>query len=158
MAPGRLHEVEIVAGGQDSHVTPAGRLSQRFLAAPGLDHDVLGYTRMQHFVPPNHLLAVLLNQRTNALIEVTLEVGISLHAVLRHVGTDARIRVPLLAVDLVAADVEVLVREERRHLSDKAVEELVNLLTRGIYGGVEDAPVTLDRVRTRAACQLGIPD
>src|SRR5215470_12959068 len=64
--------------------------------------------------------------------------------------------IPFFPVYLVAADVKKLVGEELRHLADEFVKELVGALARGIHCGVEYAPLALDRIRSRPACEIGI--
>src|SRR6185369_8634223 len=75
-----------------------------------------------------------------------------------HERLDGGIAVPLLALVLVAADVQVVVREERGHLAQKRFEKLVDFFARRIEGGLEDSRATLDRVWTRRAAELGITD
>ena len=90
------------------------------LPAPGLDHDVLRQVGLQDFVPADHDLAVLLQQLLHALVEVRLQPVRCLQVVLLANAWMRADCVPLLAVDFVAADVEVRVGEERRHLADEA--------------------------------------
>ena len=76
---------------------------------------------------------------------------------LAHVGLDLRVRVPLFAVALVAADMEVGVGKERRHLPQKLIEKLERAFARRVHGRVHDAPAVRNLVRARAAGQLWIP-
>ena len=61
---------------------------------------------------------------------------------------------PLRILHLVAADVEVAVGEEGRHLAEKAVEHLVGLFARGVERGFEDTPSPLNLVGPGRARQL----
>src|SRR5580692_6900171 len=75
-------------------------------------------------------------------------------------GTHERLNrwicVPLFSVDLIAANVKVLVRKKFRHLADEGVEKFVGPLLSRIHGWVEDAPLAFNLIRARAAGQLWI--
>ena len=71
-------------------------------------------------------------------------------------GDEALRLVPVLAVHLVAPDVEVRVGEEGSHLAEEAVQEVEHLLPGGIQGGVHDPPLPLDRVRAGHRGELGV--
>ncbi len=113
---------------------------------------------MEHLVPADHLLAVLLHDRQQPPVEVRLQRVRVGEVVLLHERRDAFVRHPLLAFVLVAADVEVGVREERGHLAEEPVEELVDLFARRIERGLHDSPRALDAVRPRRAAELGMAD
>src|ERR1700730_5947630 len=74
-----------------------------------------------------------------------------------HEGLDFRIRIPLLAVYFVAANVEELVGEETGHLADEFIEKPVSLFPGRVHGGIEDSPLALNFVRSGPAGQFGIP-
>src|SRR5690348_7390683 len=65
---------------------------------------------------------------------------------------------PLRALHLVAADVEEVIGKQRSHFTNESVQEFVNGLARGVHGGIEDAPFTLDLVWAGRAGQLRISD
>ncbi len=65
-----------------------------------------------------------------------------------------RIRVPLLAVNFVAPDMEVCVGEKLGHFFDELVEELVGGLARWI----DDRIAAFERERSGAAGEIGISD
>src|SRR6185295_11583401 len=71
-------------------------------------------------------------------------------------GLNLWIAVPLLAFILVAANMHVSVREQRRHLTQKAVKEFVRLVTGGVECRLKDTYAALDLVWTRCAAQLGM--
>ena len=73
-----------------------------------------------------------------------------------HELLNFRIRVPLFAVNFVSTDVEKLVREKLRHLTNKLVEKFVRAFARGIHRWVEHSPLPLNRVRSGRAGQIGI--
>ena len=75
---GRLHEVQIVARREDTHVALARGAGERLLAAPGLHHNVLGQSGVQNLVPPNRLLAVLLDNAEHAPAEIGLQIVVGL--------------------------------------------------------------------------------
>jgi hypothetical protein len=61
--------------------------------------------------------------RAHAVEELGLELLFRLQPVCIHEGLDLGIGLPVRAGDLVASDVEILVREQRRHLPEEAIEE-----------------------------------
>src|SRR5277367_5361124 len=77
---------------------------------------------------------------------------------LAHVLLDSRVCVPLFAVALVAADMEVGVGKQGGHFAYEAIEKLVGAFTRGVHSGVEDAPVPLDEIRPFATGEVGVAD
>ncbi len=89
-------------------------------------------------------------------IEIGLQVVVGLQAVLAHEVLDIRVLVPLLAVDLVAADVEVEVWEEFGHFADEGIEKRVRCFARGIDRRIKDAPLALDLIRAGRAGEFGI--
>src|SRR5579871_4542156 len=109
---------------------------------------------MKNFVPADHDLVVLCQDLFQALIEIRLQVLIVLHAVGVNVFLNLRIRVPLLAVDLVAADVEIGIGKQLGHFGDEFVEELVGLFA----GWIEDRIALFERKGAWAACEFGISD
>ena len=111
---------------------------------------------MEDLLPSDRLLPVLLEDGDHAFIEVDLEVLIRLHAVALLEGRHGRARVPLLAVDFVAPDVEIGVRKQRGHLAEEAIEEQIHGLVCGIERRVEDAPRPLDFERPLAGRQRRI--
>src|SRR5215475_13257123 len=75
-----------------------------------------------------------------------------------HELLNFRICSPLFPVYLVAADVEKIIVEKLCHLSDESVEKLVGALACRIHGGVEHAPLALDGIRSKPACEIRISD
>src|SRR6185312_6355022 len=57
---------------------------------------------------------------------------------------DIRIPIPFLAVDLISADVEVVVWEKTGHFSNERVKELVGSIAGGIKGGIKHSPIPFD--------------
>src|SRR5207245_10337031 len=107
----RLHMIETIPGRADPRITEPCSFRQRLLPAPRLDDDVFVKAAVEDFVPANHSLAVCSHDGLQAPVEICLERAIVFDAVLAHESLDAWITVPLLAVHLVAADVEVLIRK-----------------------------------------------
>src|SRR6185295_18897300 len=106
---------------------------------------------MEYFLPANHFLTVLLKNLQDLLIEVSLQRVVVLNPFLFHEGLNLWIAVPLLAFILVAANVHVGVRKQRRHLTQKAVKEFVCLLAAGIECRLKNAYAALDLIWTRRA-------
>src|SRR5579864_1592398 len=75
-----------------------------------------------------------------------------------HELLDFGIGVPLFAVDLIPAHMEITVGKQVRHLIHELVEKLISALARGVHGGVVDAPGALDLVGAGGAGQLGVAD
>jgi hypothetical protein len=87
---------------------------------------------MQDVIPANHLLAMLEHNFRESAVEVSLQVVIALQLVFTHEDLDPRISVPLPSRYLVATDVQIFVREQLDHLTQKRIDALINLLSRGI--------------------------
>src|SRR6266542_2527375 len=73
-----------------------------------------------------------------------------------HELLDLRIAVPLLAVYLVASDMEEPVRKKFRHLADELVEKFVSALTRGIHCGIKYTKLPPDGIGPRPAGEIRI--
>ena len=101
---------------------------------------------------------MLAHDLLHSLVEIGLQIVVVLQLVGMHEILNLWIGVPLLAVYLVASDVKELVREESGHFTNKCVEKLVGFLAGRIHGGIEDAPLAFDFIRSRPAGQLGIAD
>ncbi len=158
MAGGGPSEIEVIAVRKDPAIALLCGRSERSGAAPGLDGDVFRQTRIQNFVPANHALAMLLNDGLEPLVEIGLQRLVALDAVRAHELLNLLVRVPLLAVHLVASNMKKLIGKKSSHLSDELVKEFVGLLACGIHGGIENAPAAFDLVRPRAARQFGVAD
>src|SRR3984893_1939918 len=111
---------------------------------------------MQNLIPPDHDFVVLRQDLLQALIEVGLQVLVAFHAVCVNEGLNLRILIPMLAVHLVSANVEVGVGKEFGHLPDEFVEEFVGLFSGGISDRVRS--LGIDFERTGTAGKLGISD
>src|SRR3984893_11364102 len=83
---------------------------------------------------------------------------IVLNAFVLHEGLYLRIFVPLLAFVLISADVDIRVREKRRHLTKTRIENIVNLLARGIERRLKNSRSAFNRVGTRRTAQLRVTD
>src|SRR6266851_2740729 len=67
---------------------------------------------------------------------------------------DRRIGVPMLAIDLVSANVKVGVGKKLTHLVNELVEKFVSAFLRGIGNGIRT--FWIDLVGAWATCQFGI--
>ncbi len=81
---------------------------------------------MQNFVPAHHDFVVLGHDFLQALVEVGLQVLIVFHAVGVEECLNLRIRVPLLAVDLVASDMKIRVGEKPSHFGNELFQKFVS--------------------------------
>ena len=158
MKVGRLHQVDVIAVGEDAHVALLRRLHHRFLAPPGMDHRSFGKIGMEDLVPADHFFAVLSDNFQNALIEITLQRMIVRDVVLFHERLDILVGVPVLAVVLIAPDMQIFIREQPGHLGEELIEEIIDRVAGGIEYRVHDAPVALDGVRSRSAAQFRVTD
>ncbi len=113
---------------------------------------------MQNLVPTDHLLSILLKDLEQTRVEVSLQRVIVLDPFLFHVRLDRRIPVPLFTFVLIATDVKVVVRKQRRHLAQKRLEEFVDFLARGIESGFKNTGSSFNRVWTRRASEFRITD
>src|SRR5260370_3087955 len=85
---------------------------------------------MQDLVPAHHDPAVPLDDLLQPLVEVRLQIMPILEMMLAFELTDLLVPRPLLAVHLIAADVEVLVGKQARHLPDEITEEVRGVTSR----------------------------
>src|SRR5205823_10430443 len=123
-------------------------VGQRLLPAPRLNNDALWQVGTKDLIPAFHRFSALRHNFLNARVEIRLQIGVALQAVATHELLDFWIRVPLLAVYFVSANVKKLIGKQLRHFSDKSVEKFVSALAGGIHRRIEDAPLALDGVRT----------
>src|SRR6266404_2129981 len=149
-------QVQIVAVRKDSAETLLCRQGERRLPPPGLNHDVLRHARHQHFVPADNDFSVFDHQLLDAPAEIRLQRVVVLDSVVSYVRLNLRVRVPFLAVDLVAADMKEVIREDLCHFTNQVIEKLVDFLVGRVHRGIEDSPPALDSVRTLSAGQLGM--
>src|SRR5258708_30417385 len=96
-------------------------------------------------------------QLLDAPAEIGLQRFIVLDPMRLHERLNLWIGIPLFAIDLVAANVKIVVRKNSGHLTDQVIEKLVDFLVRGIHSRVEASPLALDGVRSFAAGPLPIP-
>ncbi len=113
---------------------------------------------MQNLVPAFHQLSVFGHDLQDAPIEVGLqrvEIG---QLVSLHESFDRGALRPLaLFRYFVAADVEIGVGEQTRHLADESVEKCVGGFARRIHGRDENAGLAYDLVGSFAAGEIRIP-
>jgi hypothetical protein len=79
--------------------------------APRLNEDVARKILVKDFVPARHLLALLIQDRQNAFIEVRLQSRLIAEVLLLNERMDPGILLPVFVSDLVATNVQVLIRE-----------------------------------------------
>ena len=77
-------------------------------------------------------------------------------ALFLHKDLDILVFVPLFRVNLIAADVDVRVREQGFHFRDQGVDKPVDILIERIHGGFVYAPAGLRPVGAGGGHQLGI--
>ncbi len=153
---GRPYVVQIVAGREDSAIALGGGVGQRIGPAPGLNHGIPRQIGAEDFVPPDHVLAVPLQDLQHALVEIRLQRQRVFQVVRLGEGLHLLGLAPRLAVDLVAAHVKKRVGEKAGHLPDEAIEEGVDRFAGGVEHRVEHTEVASDLERARAGGQLGI--
>ena len=153
-----LIEIEIVSRGQQAAISFGGRGRERLLPTPGLDHDALGQPRIQDLVPPHHDFSVLVHERLHPLVEVSLERIIIFYPVRPHERSDGRVRAPLHSVHFIAADVEVPIGKQMRHLADEFIQKPVGSLLGWVHGGIKDSPFAFDRIGAFAAGKFRVAD
>ena len=119
-----------------------------------MNDDGLGQFRVQHLIPSDHDFVVLAQYLLQASIEIRLQILIIFHAVRTDEGLDFGIRIPMLAIYFVSANVEVGIREELSHLGNELVEKFVSCLPGRICDGIDG--VRFDCVRTGIAGEFRI--
>ena len=92
----------------------------------------------------------------NAFGEISLKLGIVLQRMRMHELLNSRIRIPLLAIYFVAANVKELVGKQLRHLSDELVEKFISAFASRIHRGIENTPFAFDGIRPRTTRQVWI--
>ena len=90
-----------------------------------------------------------------ALVEVGLQILVVLHVVSVDEFLNFRVRVPLLAVNLVAPNVKVSIGKELGHFRNELFQKLVTRLSRGIHDRID--PSSFQRVGAGTAGEFGIP-
>ena len=113
--------VQIIPIGEDSHVSLFGNLGQGFRTTPALHNHVCGEFRMKDLIPSHHLFPMFFYDGLDAFVEISLQVMIVLHPMLLFEGADIRIGVPMFTVDLISADMKIVIRKQPGHLADKDV-------------------------------------
>src|SRR5882762_1738751 len=83
---------------------------------------------------------------------------IVLDALLLHESLDRWVLVPLLAFVLISSNVDICVREKRRHLTKKRIEKLVNLFARGIERRLKNSRAAFNCVGTGCTAELRVTD
>src|ERR1700720_3768424 len=91
---------------------------------------------MQDFVPSNHQLVVLGQDLLQTLIEIGLQILVILHSMRLNERLNLRIGVPVLAIDLVSANVKLGVGKKLAHLVNELVEEFISAFLNGIGKGI----------------------
>src|SRR5579872_4141853 len=99
---------------------------------------------------------MLAYNRLHPRVEVRLKVLIGLHPVGAHERLNTWIRIPLLPVNLVTANMEKLIRKKFAHLPDEGVEKLIGSLLGWIHCRIEDAPLAFNLIGSGSAGQLRI--
>jgi hypothetical protein len=111
---------------------------------------------MQDLVPSHHVLAVLLQNLEQPLVEINLQPVRPIQLMLFRERLDSFRILPLLPVHLIAANMHVRIGKQRRHLAKERIQKLICLLARRIHDVVEDPPRALDPRRPFHTHQLGI--
>src|SRR5437868_4079734 len=156
MTGGRPHQINVVTVGRNSSVALLGSGGKGFRPAPRVDDDVFRHTGREDLIPSDHHLVVLADNLLYASREVGLQRGIIFESMRFHELLNFGVCVPLLAIDLVAADVKIVIGEKLCHFADKLLKEVVGVIACRIHRGIEYAPASLDLVGAGGACQVGI--
>ena len=156
MIGGGLGLVEIETGGENALVAVLRHLPQRVLALPGLDQNAFRQVGMIDLVPADHLPVVLLKDRLQFTVEVRLQRVAVRQPVVAHEILDCGIRFPLAVVDLVTADMQIRIGEDRRQFADHRVGKSVSCVFCRIQHRLQHAPVAFHGVRSRRAHQLRV--
>src|SRR5260370_7950664 len=91
---------------------------------------------MQDIDPAHNDPAVPVDDLMQPLVEVRLQIMPILEMMLAFELTDLLVPRPLLAVHLIAADVEVLVGKQARHLPDEIIEEVIGVVARRFHRSI----------------------
>src|SRR5258708_6759657 len=110
---------------------------------------------MQDFFPPNPFLSLLLQ---DSLIERGLGGVIVFDPFLLNEGLNLRIAIPLFALVLVTADMQVGIREEGSHLAQKNIKKFVGGFSCRVEGRLKDARGAFNLIRTGGTSQFRIAD
>ena len=132
MIGGGLGLVEIETGRENALVAVLRHLPQRVLPLPGLDQNAFRQVGMIDLIPADHLPVMLLKDRFQPAVEIRLQRVAVRQPVVAHEVLDRGVRFPLAVVDLIAADMQIRIGEDRRQFADHRVSKGVGCLFSGI--------------------------
>ena len=146
MRRSRVHQIQVVAIGENPSIAAPGGIGEGILAAPRLDHRFFRQRGIENLIPADHYLAVLPHNLLQVAAEVCLQFFITFQTVRAHEFLDLGICVPLLAVHLIAADVEVSVGKKFCHFPNEFIHQFVGAVLSRIHGRIENSPLTFDLI------------
>src|SRR5215469_5113521 len=106
---------------------------------------------MQNLIPANHDLVVLVDDLLQFLIEVSLELTIVFDPMFLLELLGRKVPVPLLAIDFVSADMEVLVGKQCGHFLYEPIKKMVSVVAGALHPATEDPPPEPDPTRAGTA-------
>src|ERR1035437_7302159 len=115
--------------------------------SPGLNHNILGGVGLQYLVPSFHDLVMIGDNLLDPGCKQYLQSCAIFNRMRPHVLLNPRIRFPLLRVTLISACVEVGIRKQGRHLSNKSRKKPVGTFARWIHGRTLRRIFTAGQVR-----------
>lgn len=128
--------VQVPAGGQDRRVAPCRHFVQksRRIPGPNVDDGVLRQTHSvdEHFLPDDWTVLQVADNVDDALDVFLLQALVGCDVVRPHVLRDGSAAPPALEADLVAAQMDVFIRKEARHLPEQALHEFVRPVFRRV--------------------------
>src|ERR1700743_1821732 len=136
--------VKVKRLGKYAAMTRPRPLNEELDSVPVLHHHIGWQIGLENFIPSNHPPMVLRQNLLHSRVEICLQVVRTLHLVFAHEASNLWIALPVFSVALVPSDVNVLIRKQRTHLSEKCVEKLVRAFERGVERRIENARPMLD--------------
>src|SRR5215213_5920434 len=104
-----------------------------------MDDYLFWEIRLKDLIPTHHDLSVFLKERQDTFVEIGLQFMIALYPFFLHERLDAGIRIPLLALVLVTADVHVLVGKKYGNLFEENFQKLVSFLFCRVHSRIKNA-------------------
>ena len=150
--------IKVETGRENALIAVLRHLPQRVLSLPGMDQNAFRQIGMVDLIPANHLPVVLLKDRLQLAVEIRLQRMAVRQFVVAHESLDRSVRFPLAVVNLIAANMQIRIREDRGQFADHRVGKGIGCLFGGIQHWLKHAPVALHGVRPRRAHQLRVGD
>ena len=125
-------------------------------SAPRHNRCTLRYSTLQNLVPADNLSTTLGKPTLNTLHKVALKLVLVLKTLLLDALLAVRALFPRITRSLIAADMDILVREELKHLRKDIFDKLKGALLTCAEDILADTPASPNLIRTACTAELRI--